>query len=153
MKEHHAEATLAALKVAAYGGPVAMFLTAVGSGALGVAFWDRSGEHFDVLVVLGGLGIVLGFLEWTLARRFRAHEDVERKQYERVANIADDAAQQISAMVRATREHTEAVVGFRGELAEVRGQVSALGRRVAAIEDRYMRPAMLFPSKKSGEGT
>lgn len=135
--------TLAALKAVAYGGPVALALSTVGSVVLGFAFFDRAGEHYDVLVVGGVTLVVLGWVEIALARRFRAHEEVEQRQYAYVATIADSAAQSLTEITKATREHTDAVHGFRAEVAALRGDVVALSRRVAAIEDRYMRPAIL----------
>lgn len=140
--------TLSALKVLAYGGPVAVAFTAGGGAVLAVALYGRGGEHGDALVVLGAVGVVLGFVEWALARRFAAHEKVEKMQYERVANIADSAAQSITEMTRATRENTVVMEGFRAELRKVSDEVVQLGKRVQAIEDRYMRPAMLYPSAR-----
>lgn len=144
--------TLAALKVVAYGGPVALALSVVGSTVLGIAFFDRAGEHYDVAVVGGVTLIVLGWVEIALARRFAAHEAVEKKQYEYVASIADSAAQSLTEITKATREHTMAVEGFRAEVSAVRGDVLSLAKRVAAIEDRYMRPAMTLPRRPPGDG-
>ena len=137
--------TLAALKVVAYGGPIAVGMAALGGGALAMTFWDRAGAHYDVAVV-GGVTLLVGaWVEFALARRFAAHEEVERKQYERVANIADSAAQSLTQITAATREHTAAVSNFRDEVALLRGDVISIARRVAAIEDRYMRPAITIP--------
>ena len=96
--------------------------------------------------MVGGITLLIGaWVEFALARRFDAHEEVERKQYERVANIADSAAQSLTQITAATREHTAAVSSFRDEVALLRGDVISIARRVAAIEDRYMRPAITIP--------
>ncbi len=142
--------TLAALKVLAYGGPVAVAFAAGGSAVLGVAVFGRGGEHYDAMVVLGSVAIVLGFVEWALARRFAAHELVESRQYERVAAIADSAAQSLTEITKATREHTVAVDGFRADVRKVAGDVADLGKRVRDIEERFMRPAMLPPPRRPG---
>lgn len=144
--------TLAALKIVAYGGPIALAMSAVGSAILGLAFFDRAGAHYDVLVVGGVTLVVLGWVEIALARRFYAHEQVEKRQYEYVASIADSAAQSLTEITKATREHTEAVQGFRSEVAALRGDVISLAKRVAAIEDRYMRPAMTLPPPRRAPG-
>ena len=143
--------TLAALKVVAYGGPVALALSVVGSTVLGFAFFDKAGEHYDVLVVGGVTLVVLGWVEIALARRFHAHEEVEKRQYEYVASIADSAAQSLTEITKATREHTLAVEGFRAEVSAVRGDVLSLAKRVAAIEDRYMRPGLTLPRRSGGQ--
>ena len=137
--------TLAALKAVAYGGPVAVALSVIGSVVLGFAFWDRTGAHYDVAVVGGVTLVVLAWVEIALARRFHAHEAVEERQYRYVANIADSAAQSLTQITRETRLHTDAVERFRTEVAENRGDIQSLARRVAAIEDRYMRPAITIP--------
>jgi hypothetical protein len=72
---------------------------------------------------------------------------VERRQYQHVASIADTAAEALGAMTKATREHTAAVEGFRAENRGTRDDINSLARRVAAIEDRYMRPALVLPRK------
>jgi hypothetical protein len=133
---------LSALKFAAYGGPIAVAFTAAGGTALGMAFFDRPGAHWDALVVIGVTGIILGFVEWALARRFTAHETVEKRQYEHVAAIADSAAEALTAMVRATREKTNEISLFRDEVEAVRSDVEDLTGRVKNIEDRFMRPGM-----------
>jgi hypothetical protein len=137
-----ATGALAALKAVAYGGPVAVAFTAAGGTALVMAFFDRPGAHWDALVVIGVTGIILGFVEWALARRFAAHETVEKKQYEHVANIADSAAEALTAMVRATREKTNEISLLRGEVKAVQEDVDDLTGRVKIIEDRFMRPGM-----------
>lgn len=142
--------TLASLKVLAYGGPVAVAFTAGGSAVLGVAMFGQ-GEHYDALVVLGSVAIVLGFVEWALARRFAAHEVVESRQYERVANIADSAAQSLTEITKATRENTVVVEGFRQEVGKVSEEVTKLGKRVKEIEERFMRPAMIPPPRRIPE--
>jgi hypothetical protein len=144
--------TLAALKVVAYGGPVALALSVVGSTVLGVAFFDKAGEHYDVAVVGGVTLIVLGWVEIALARRFAAHEVVEKRQYGYVASIADSAAQSLTEITKATREHTSAVESFRAEVSALRGDVVSLARRVAAIEDRYMRPGITLPPPRRASG-
>lgn len=145
--------TLAALKFLAYGGPVAVAFAAGGSAILGVAMFGRGSDRLDTLVVLGAVGIVLGFVEWALARRFAAHELVESRQYDRVASIADSAAEQIGAFTKATREQTAAIDGFRAEVKAARGELDDLVKRVEDIEERFMRPAMLpGPRRTGGDG-
>ena len=144
--------TLGALKVIAYGGPIAMALGAVGGTILGIAFWDKSGEHYDVLIVLGVTLMVGAWVELALARRFHAHEEVERRQYEYVAAIADSAAQSLTEITRATRAHTTSVSDFRDEVRGMRKAMSALEERVSRIEERWMRPGILVaPIKPGGE--
>jgi hypothetical protein len=137
--------TLAALKAVAYGGPVALAMSVIGSTVVGIAFWDRAGEHYDVLVVGGVTLLVLGWVEIALARRFHAHEEVEKRQYEYVAAIADSAAQALSEITKVTREHTTTVEGFRADVGAVRMDLAALTGRVKVIEERYMRPALTLP--------
>jgi hypothetical protein len=142
--------TLAALKVIAYGGPVALALSTIGSVVLGFAFFDKAGEHYDVLVVGGVTLVVLGWVEIALARRFHAHEEVEKRQYEYVAAIADSAAQSLTEITKATREHTASVEGFRADVGAVRVDLAALTGRVKLIEDRYMRPGLVLPRQPGG---
>jgi ABC-type transport system involved in cytochrome bd biosynthesis fused ATPase/permease subunit len=143
---------LGALKVIAYGGPIAMAMGAVGATILGLAFWDKPGEHYDVLIVLGVTLVIGAWVELALARRFHAHELVERRQYEYVASIADSAAQSLTEITRETRRHTEAVEDFRSEVRSLRAAHATLEDRVAKIEERWMRPGIVIPPLKHGSG-
>ena len=136
-----------ALQVLALGGPVAVGVVVAGAIAVGVGVSGRAG-HADVWVVVGALGILLGYTEWALARRFAAHEVVEYRQYERVASIADDAAQAAVMMTRAAREQVQAVEQFREASSQQRRELEELAARVILIEQRIMRAGFIPAAHK-----
>ena len=134
----------------ALGGPASIAFVTIGSFAVGVGLSGRSGSHSDAWIVIGGIAIVLGYLEMALARRLAQHELVEFRQYERVANIADDAAQAAVLMTRAAREQMQAIEEFRRQTDEQRQAVEDLAARVIRIEQRVMRAAHI-PTTRKGE--
>jgi len=144
--------TLAALKAVAYGGPVAMALATIGTSTMALALWDGRGEHYDVFIVGGVTLLVLGWLEIALSRRFHAHEQVEKRQYQYVANIADSAAQALSEITRVTRGYAADVTTFRAEVGEIRNDMAALMLRVVEVEKRLLRPALTVPVPRRPPG-
>ena len=142
--------SLAVIKAVAYGGPVAISMAVIGSAILGLAFFHEAGPSYDLIVVGAVTLVVLGWVEIALARRFKAHEIIEERQYKYVANIADTAAGAIGEFARVTREHAAAVDSFRTEVVGLRWSISTLDERVRLIEERYMRPGLTLPRKPPG---
>jgi hypothetical protein len=68
-------------------GPFTLAVAAIGSLVLGVALWDRPNEHTDVYITIGIVIVVLTWVEIALARRFVAHEEVERRDREHLARL------------------------------------------------------------------
>ncbi len=141
-----------ALHVLALGGPVAVASATLGAALVGYGVSGRPNQHSDAWVVVGGILVILGYLEWAMARRFAAHEVVEFRQYERVASIADDAAMAAMMMTKATREQVAAVEEFRLQSDLYRRSVEELSDRVRRIEDRVLRAAFVPGAARKPEG-
>ncbi len=127
----------------ALGGPIAVAFVTTGAAMVGYGVSGRGGAHGDAWEVLGGILIVLGYLEWAMARRFAAHEVVEFRQYERVSSTADDAAMAALLMTKAAREQVAAVEEFRSQSDLYRRAVDELSDRVKRIEERVLRAAFV----------
>jgi hypothetical protein len=141
-----------ALKLVAIGGPVAMAFSVAGSALLGVAIFDKAGEHYDALVVLGVTATVLGFVEWALARRFRAHESVERTLYAELGMTADTAAATAVEAVRNLKELRRELKVEEEMGKNLAAEVEILERRVGYLEERVGR-ATVLGSRRPPEGT
>ena len=143
------DAQARALRLLSIGGPAAVVLVTAGAAAVGVGLSGRV-PRSEAWWVLGGIAIVLGYLEMALGRRLAEHELVEFRQYERVASIADDAAQAAVLMTKAAREQVQAVEEFRLQLVEHRQVVEDLAARVIRIEQRVMRAAHIPTAHRDG---
>lgn len=142
MKDLHA--SLMWLKFFAMGVPFAAVLAVFGSSFLGIALLGGD-KHYDVLLVLGVTGVVLGFTEWALARRFQAHERVERDNFHGLAMTAEAAQAAALETVRHLRSLRYEVEVAKERGMEVAAELRLLDRRVTQIEERYMRAGILVP--------
>lgn len=138
---------LAALKWVALGGPVAVAFAAIGSALLGMAAFDSTGAHYDVMIVLGVTAIVLGFVEWALARRFREHEAIEKELYGALALQADSAVIGATEAVRNLKELRRELEDAAIKGRTLAGDVAVLDRRLAYIEERLSRSAGMVPRR------
>jgi polyhydroxyalkanoate synthesis regulator phasin len=73
--------SMAALKMVALSGPVAVAMSGSGSVILALALGGDIGDDHTqgAIIVCACVLIVLGFVEWAIARRFVAHEKTERE--------------------------------------------------------------------------
>jgi hypothetical protein len=73
--------TYKALQVVSFGGPIAVAMAAIGVMVVALAYHSKVDEHAQGgLFTTGATMIVLGFVEWALARRFHRHEAREGKE-------------------------------------------------------------------------
>jgi hypothetical protein len=72
--------TYKALQVVSFGGPIAVAMASIGVMVVALAYHSKVDEHAQGgLFTTGATMIVLGFVEWALARRFHRHEVREGK--------------------------------------------------------------------------
>lgn len=109
--------------------------------------------HADaVAVLLAGLVVTL-MMEWSLARRFAAHERVETKAIANLALTAETAASVAADAARMLREVRGELHEARVEWNQIMDDVRMHDRRLGAIEERFMRAAMMVtpPHRKDSE--
>ena len=102
--------------------------------------------RIDWLIVVVLICATLAYLEWALARRFGRHEVVEAKQYAALALTAESAAGAAALGVRHLTEIRADVDSTKVQLQTFLDRLQRHEARLAAIEERYMRAALLNPA-------
>lgn len=101
----------------------------------------------DFFTAVGLLAAILLWLEWALARRFRAHEQVEQRQYAQLAITAETAAASALEFGRQLRDVREDSNKHGVAIAEMTADVRMHDRRLGAVEERIMRAALMVPPR------
>lgn len=144
-------ASLSGLKMIALAGPITVAMGGVGSAILALALRTIDNpEAKEHLVILGGMLVVLAFVEWIMARRFHIHEGIERRDRADLAkSIAidgqrylDRAMNQIESVgARYDQVHEELkelikIAGERGpQIKLLENQVQRLEKDVTDLKD------------------
>ena len=108
-------------------------------------------SRMDAVLSVLGLVLVLVYLEWTLRRRFAAHEKVEMRQYADIAMTAETAAGTVKEVVRQLRVMRESSERAGATLETMGEEVRMHARRLGAVEERLMRAALVPAAKRPEE--
>jgi hypothetical protein len=102
-------------------------------------------SYWDILAVLAIAGLMLLVLDWRIGRAFGRHELVEQKANALLAMTAETGAATALEATRHLRELRADIEGVKGKLSGLAVDVAIHDRRLGAVEERYMRAALLYP--------
>jgi Arc/MetJ family transcription regulator len=93
--------TYKALQVVSYGGPIAVAMASIGMVIVALAYHSKVDDHAQGgLFTTGATMIVLGFVEWALARRFHRHEAREgAERLELIRSLQSQHREQLKLLI------------------------------------------------------
>jgi len=105
----------------------------------------------DWLIAVGLMLLALGYVEWTLARRFRRHELLNLSLYGQLGLTSETAIGMAKVTDRNLSVLRAEVDLAKAQFRELAEKLEIQERRLASIEARYMRAALLYPRASTGQ--